>query len=119
MIAQIKERFPVGNLPFCILKGYENGAFDLTKKIEKLTKYGGIIWKGDLCLRREALVQFIHQQPGYHDWTSNRITRTLKGINALVLQEEEAATVRFTKDYATPRVYRIRMKILEETAQKY
>lgn len=36
MIEQIKDSFPAGNLSFCILEGYHNGAFDLTQKIEKL-----------------------------------------------------------------------------------
>ncbi len=119
MINQIKEHFPVGNLQFCILDGYKNGAFDLAKKIDKLSKHDGMIWKDDLCLRKEALIQFVRQQPGYHDWTSNRITRALKDINALVLQEEEAATIRLIKDCDVPRVYRIRMKILKETSEKY
>lgn len=119
MIDQLKECFPVGNLPFCILEGYKNKAFDLAKKIEKLSKNDGIVWKNDLCLRREALVQFIRQQPGYHDWTSNRITRALKDINALALQEDEAATVRLTKEENVPRVYRIRLNVLKETAKKY
>lgn len=117
MIEKIKEHFPIGNLSFCILEGYRNAAFDLTRKIEKLEKHGGILWKGDLCLRRDELIQFIRQQPGYHDWTSNQITRSLKDICALVLQEDEASTVRLTKD--SPRVYRIRLNVLKDTAQKY
>lgn len=119
MINQLKEGFPVGNLPFCLLEGYGNSAFDLAKKIEKLNKHSGIIWKDDLCLRKEALIQFVRQQPGYHDWTANRITRTLKDIGALVLQEEDTATVKLTKDSNVPRVYRIRLNVLKDAAEKF
>lgn len=118
MIDQIKDSIPVGNLSYCILEGHRNGAFNLVKKVDKLSKHDGIIWKDDLCLRREALIQFVRKQPGYHDWSSNRITRTLKDLNALVLQEENAATVRLSKEEDVPRVYRIRLKVLKETAQK-
>lgn len=119
MIEQIKDTIPVGNLSYCILEGYRNDTFDLTKKLERLKKHDGIIWKGDICLRPEVLIQFVRQQPGYHDWSPNRITRALKDINALVLQEENAATVRLSKEKDVPRVYRIRKEVLKETAQKY
>ncbi len=118
-IEQVKDNFPVGNLSFCILEGYRNGAFDLTTKIEKLHKHEGIIWKGDLCLRKESLISFIRQQCGYHDWTSTRITRTLRDINAFVIQEEGTATVRLSKENDIPRVYRIRLNVLKDTAKKY
>lgn len=117
MIAAIKDTIPIGNLAFCILQGYQEDVFDLTDKIKKLNKHSGIIWKGDLCLRREALIQFVRMQAGYHDWTSNQITRALKDINALVLQEEDSATVHLTKD--SPRVYRIRLNVLKENAIQY
>lgn len=117
MVAAIKDTIPVGNLAYCILKGWKKGAFDLTKEVKNLDKHGGTIWKGDLCLRKEELVRFVRQQVGYHDWLPNRITRHLKDLNALVLQEEDTATVHLRKD--TPRVYRIRQKVLEDNAQKY
>ena len=117
MIGKVNENRPVGNLSFCILEGYRHGAFKLAKKLKKLKKRSGIIWKNDLCLKSEALVQFVRQQPGYHDWTSNRITRALKDINALVLQEDSCNTVHLTK--GTPRVYRIRLNVLGDTSEKY
>ena len=55
----------------------------------------------------------------YHNWSSNRITRALKDINALVVQEEEAATVRLSKEKHIPRVYRIRLNVLKDTSKKY
>lgn len=119
MIEQIKDRVQVGNLSFCILEGYRNGAFDLAKRIEKLIKHDGIIWRGDLCLRKDALIQFVRQQSGYHDWTSNRITRALRDINALVIQEEGTAMVRLAKGESIPRVYRIRLNVLKDTAKAY
>lgn len=119
MIEQIKDTIPVGNLSYCILGGYWNDAFDLTKKLERLKKHDGIIWKDDLCVRPEALIHFVRQQPGYHDWSPNRITRALKDINALVLQEEGTATVRLSKEKGVPRVYRIRLNILKETQKRY
>lgn len=119
MIEQIKDSIPVGNLSLCILEGYRHDAFDLTKNVKKLCEHDGIIWKSDLCIKPEALIQFIRQQPGYHDWSSNRITRELKDIKALVLQEENAATVRLSKEPGVSRVYRIRKEILKETARKY
>lgn len=117
MIEQIKESFPIGNLPFCLYEGYRNGAFTLAKKTKKLRKCDGILWKGDLCLRPDALVQFVRLQPGYHGWNRNKITRTLKDFNALAIQEDEAATVHLTKD--SPRVYRIRLDVIKRAAQKY
>lgn len=117
MIEKINENRPVGNLSFCILEGYRNGAFDLTSKLKKLDTHSGIIWKDDLCLKKESLIQFVRQQPGYHEWSPNKITRALKDINALVLQEDGGNTVHLDK--SSPRVYRIRLNVLKTTAEKY
>ena len=117
LIDQLTDHIPVGNLPFCLLEGYEHGAFSLAEKPKKLGNYDGILYKGDLCLRSDALIQFVRQQPGYHNWSKNRITRELKDINALVIQEDKTATVHLTKK--SPRVYRIRVKVLKDTAKKY
>lgn len=117
LIGQLMERIPVGNLPFCILEGYRHGAFDLANKIKKLGDHDGILYKDDLCLRSDALIQFIRQQPGYRDWSRNRITRELKDINALVIQEEKTDTVHLTKE--SPRVYRIRLNILKNAAKNF
>lgn len=117
MIESLLEDVPVGNLAFCLYDGFENEAFGLAKKISKLEKHEGILWKGDLCLRAEPLVKFVRTQRGFHNWSPNKITRTLKDYGALVLQEENAATVHLTK--GTPRVYRIRLDILKESAERF
>ena len=117
MIESLLEDVPVGNLAFCLYDGFENEAFDLAKKISKLEKHEGILWKGDLCLRAEPLVKFVRTQRGFHNWSPNKITRALKDYGALVLQEENAATVHLVKN--TPRVYRIRLNILKESAERF
>ncbi len=48
-----------GNLAAVIIAGYENGAFNLAPKPKKLSRCDGILWKDDLCLRREALEQYV------------------------------------------------------------
>ena len=117
LVKKIKSTIPVGNLAYCIHQGYCNEEFNLCKKTEKLSKHDGILWKDDLCLRLNALVQFVRRQPGYQDWSSKRIVQELKDIGVLVMQEESAATVHITK--GTPRVYRIRLKALENAAERY
>ena len=84
---------------------------------KKLYKHDGIVWNDDLCLRRDALISFVHQQSGYQDWSANKITRALKDLNALVLQEDGVSTVHLTAD--SPRVYRIRVSVLKDTAEEY
>lgn len=117
LIDSLKENIPVGNLAFCILEGLKGQAFDLTKRTIKLCKHDGIFWKGDICLRPEALIRFVRTQRGFHDWSPNKITRTLKDYGALVLQEENAATVHLEK--GIPRVYRIRLGVLEDMAEQF
>lgn len=117
MITQIQETVPVGNLAFCILNSKKNHAFDLTDKIKNLHKHGGIVWEKDLCLRPDELTRVVCAQPGYHEFTQNQITRSLKNMGALVIQEDNAATVHLQK--GTPRVYRIRLNVLEEAAESY
>lgn len=119
MMEQIKETIPLGNLSYCIMEGYKANAFQLAEKKKDLSEKDGILWQNDLCLRREALIRFVRLQPGYQNWSSNRITRALKDIGALVLQEENAATVRLSNKANVPRVYRIRLSVLKETAKKY
>ena len=114
---EIEEKIPKGNIAACILCGYRQGAFDLAKKPEKPEIHEGTIWERDLCLRPEALIRFIRLQPGYHDWSRNRITQSLKDIGALVLQEENASTVHIAKDL--PKVYRIRLDVLKDVAEYF
>lgn len=122
LIDSLLSKRPAGNLSFCILEGFRNDAFQLTKSIEKLCKREGIIWGKDLCLRPEALIRFVRTQAGYQDWTRNRITRALKDIGALCLQEEDSDTVHLQKstdNVPVPRVYRIRLEVLDKTSEKY
>ena len=119
---ELMDRIPVGNLPWCIMRGFENQYFDLAKDIDSLSKHSGIMWHGDLCLRPEALTTFIRHQPGYQEISKRKIVSALKDINALVIQEEDTDTVHLAKakkGYSVPRVYRIRLNIIREHAQKY
>lgn len=117
MREKILEDVPRGNLAAVICEGYKKHDFDLTKSLEKLDKHGGIIWKGDLCLRPEELIHYVRLQPGFHNWTRNRITQELKDIGALVLQEEGSGTVHLNK--GSPRVYRIRVDVLKSCKEYY
>jgi hypothetical protein len=122
MIAMLKDSIPAGNLAFCKLDGYQRKAFDLTKKFERLSKHGGIIRNNDLCLRLEELVRFVRLQPGYRDWRSNKITRNLKDMGALAIQENTSNTVHLPKPKGKkciPRVYRIKLDILEKYSKQY
>ena len=106
-----------GNIAALLLEGLEQDAFDLCKKVDKLDRHEGIIWKHDLCLRREPLERFIRLQDGYGDYTILRIVQELKDIGALVIQEEGTAQVRLKK--GTPRVYRIRLDVLKDAAEEF
>ena len=120
LVEEIKRTIPIGNLAYCLLAGLNTKMFDLKRKyehLEKLVKHDGIIWHGNLCLRKEPLVQFVQRHPGYQDWSSRKIVQELKRIDALVLQESGAATVHLSKD--SPRVYRIRLDVLQQNAQRY
>ena len=114
---RILETVPRGNLAAVLYDGKKNDAFNLATNPKKLAKYSGIIWQKDLCLKPDALVQYVLTQPGFHNWTRNRIIQELKDIGALVLQEENASTVHIDKDL--PRVYRIRLDVLKDMAEYY
>lgn len=114
---RILETVPRGNLAAVLYDGKKNDAFNLATNPKKLAKYSGIIWQKDLCLKPDALVQYVRTQPGFHNWTRNRIIQELKDIGALVLQEENASTVHIDKDL--PRVYRIRLDVLKDMAEYY
>ena len=117
LLNQLERQRKKGNIAALLLAGYESDAFDLCKKVEKLDRHEGIIWHGDLCLRREPLERFIRLQDGYACYTISKIVQELKDIGALVLQEEGTAQVRLKK--GTPRVYRIRLDVLEDGAKEY
>jgi len=89
----------------------------MTKKIEKLKDKDGIIWKGDFCLRKIPLENFIRKQPGYQDYTATKIARELNDIGALAINESDSYQVRLAAD--TPRVYRIDPRVLKDHAEKY
>lgn len=117
LLNQLERQRKKGNIAALLLAGYESDAFDLCKKVEKLDRHEGIIWHGDLCLRRKPLERFIRLQDGYACYTIAKIVQALKDIGALVLQEEGTAQVRLKK--GTPRVYRIRLDVLEDEAQEF
>ena len=56
-------------------------------------------------------------QDGYACYNIFKIIQDLKDIGALVLQEEGTAQVRLKK--GTPRVYRIRLDVLEDGAKEF
>ncbi len=85
----------------------KNDLFDLAKKPGKLWKHEAIIWRGDLCIRKDPLERFIRAQLGYENYTMKRIVQELKDVGALVIQEEGTYQVHITHD--APRTYRIRI----------
>lgn len=106
-----------GNLAALLMAGYKKEVFDLTRKVEKLSRHEGIMWKRDMCLRREPLERFVRLQDGYKSYTISKIVQELKDIGALVLQEEGTAQVKIKRD--APRVYRIRIDVLKQVAEDY
>lgn len=117
LLDKLDQQRKKGNIAALLLEGLEQDAFDLCKKIEKLYRHDGIIWRGDLCLRREPLERFIRLQDGYGNYTISKIVQELKDIGALVLQEEGTAQVRLKKN--TTRVYRIRLDVLKDAAEEF
>lgn len=93
--------------------------FSLAKKLDDLDKHDGIMWHDDLCLRRLPLLSFVRQQPSYQNYTVHRIVQELSDINALVVQGDDyTVSLGKKKDKKkAPRVYRIRMNIVKETAK--
>lgn len=110
-----------GTLAEIMLGAYRNreAVFRLAPRLKELEKHDGIIWKGDLCLRRDALERFIHQQPGYQDIPLSRVVQKLKDMGALVIQEDGCATVHLAKKKVhIPRVYRIRKDALAQAVKE-
>ncbi|WP_312939736.1 hypothetical protein [Oscillibacter sp.] len=110
-----------GTLAEIMLDAYNNceAVFRLAPRLKELEKHDGIIWKGDLCLRRDALERFIHQQPGYQDIPLSRVVQKLKDMGALVIQEDGCATVHLAKKKVhIPRVYRIRKDALVQAIKE-
>lgn len=68
-------------------------------------------------MRRDPLERYIRAQDGYGSYKISKIVQELKDIGALVLQEEGTAQVRLKKE--TPRVYRIRVDVLEDAAEEF
>ena len=105
------------NLPYLIFEGYYNEGFDVVKKPKNLWKHEGIIWKDDLCLRPQALECYVRRQDGYQNYTLSKISQEPKDIGALVFQKEGTAQVKLRKDL--PRVYRLRIDVLESEMEKF
>lgn len=117
LLEQIEQNKPKGNIAFLLYEAYSEGMFRMAKKLEKLDSKDGIIWKGDFCLRKAPLENFIRKQPGYHNYTINKVVRELKNIGALHTNESETAQVHLGDD--SPRVYRMDVKALKKNAKKF
>lgn len=123
-LCSFKRSFSIGwiaseksNIASLLLRGYDLDTFDLCKKVEKLDRHEGMIWRGGLCLRRDVLERFVRMHDGYACYTIRKIAQELKDIGALVLQEESAAQVHLKK--ATTRAYRIRLDVLEKNQLQF
>lgn len=117
LLDQLDRQRQKGNISALLLEGYNHNTFDLCKNVKKLKSHEGIIWHGDLCLRREALERFVRLQDGYGNYTIAKIVQELKDIGALVIQEDGTAQVKLAK--GAPRVYRIRSEVLFDTKQEF
>ena len=116
------DQVPKGNLAYIIIRGYKKKELRLTKNIEKLQKRDGIIWEDDLCIRPPYLLSFVRRQSGYHQYTRNQLTQELMDLGVLVIQEDRGYTVHLAKPkdgVSIPRVYRLRLNVLEKAARKF
>lgn len=113
-----------GNLSWVILGCCEKGCFRLGDKKKHLNGNAkdGIWYKNDLCLKGASLEQFVREQDGYHDYSSRRIGSELHQSGALCINESGSFTVKLGTDKhgnCYPRVYRIRLDVLKDTAQSF
>lgn len=121
-LARVRSLTPEGNIAYVLLNAYLGDNFNLLKqgkKLTKLSKYDGIMLKGDLCLRKCALQQVVNQSPGYRGWGLNHIVAELVSYGALRIQEEGTYQVKLSSDTEVPRVYRIKVDTLEKFAERY
>ena len=121
-LARVRSLTPEGNIAYVLLNAYLGDNFNLLKqgkKLTKLSKYDGIMLKGDLCLRKCALQQVVNQSPGYRGWGLNHIVAELISYGALRIQEEGTYQVKLSSDTEVPRVYRIKIDALEQAAERY
>lgn len=117
-LEELKSHVKEENLASLLLRASKSKeVFHMTKKPKKLAECDGIWWQGDFCLKKEPLERFIRMQNGYQNYTISNITQELKDIGALVLQEEATSQVKIKK--GLPRVYRIRISVLESEAKEF
>ncbi len=117
LLKQIEQSKPRGNIAYLLYEAYSEGMFRMAKKLEKLDSKDGIIWQGDFCLRKVPLENFIRKQPGYHDYTINKIVHELQDIGALRTNESDTCQVHLAKE--APRVYRMDLKALKKNAKMF
>lgn len=121
-LARVRSLTPEGNIAYVLLNAYLGDNFNLLKegkKLAKLSKYDGTTFKGDLCLRKCALQQVVNQSPGYRGWGLNHIVAELVSYGALRIQEEGTYQVKLSSDTEVPRVYRIKIDVLEKFSERY
>lgn len=121
-LARVRSLTPEGNIAYVLLNAYLGDNFNLLKdgkKLAKLSKCDGTMFKGDLCLRKCALQQVVNQSPGYRGWGLNHIVAELVSYGALRIQEEGTYQVKLSSDTEVPRVYRIKIDVLEKFSERY
>ena len=123
-MAKLEEDKAAGNLAYIILAGLGNDAFRTTKNVDKFSdlksKKDAVFVKGDLCMIPESLIHFVCAQPGYHDWTRQKVVNELKSYGALRIQRNGNSNSNTIKlKHGAPPTYRIVLDALEEAAEKY
>ena len=117
LLKTVQQRQPVGNLAYILYTGFQENVFKLAKNLDKLKKNDGLLRERDLCLRANPLMRFVRAQPGYQTYHTNKIVHELYDMGALVVQEDSTYQVHLDKK--SPRVYRIRLDVLEKCAKEY
>ena len=120
MLEALDEDRKRGNLAYIILMGIQSGFFKKTKDPEKLDGKHYLYWQGDVCFLPNDLVFFVRQQPGYHQYTRDMITRELMDDGLMKIQrngKHSSYTVKVEK--GAPGTYRLIGDRLEEAAEEF
>ena len=129
LIEKVRANEKRGNLAYIILGLLKEGALKPGKKTltdnderkERYQKRGCLrLKRRNIGVNPEVLLQLVRAQPGYHDYTRNKMALELKDLGALVLQSNGKHASNMVKLWdGGPWGYRLLLGVLEDEAKEF
>lgn len=116
-VNRIQDIAPQGNLSWYILKGYREQAFHIVSNRKEIRQDSDCFIENDsLCIRQEALLEYLHRIPAFCGLGEKQLSKKLRDEGALTFSKEKRSA---GKRIGRRRYLSLNFSLLKSAAQSY